>query len=306
MSIHRLRTLIAIAESGSFVAAADIVSLTAAAVGQQVKALEDEFGVSLFDRNKRSPQLTPIGRALIPKARELITAYENLVPSLLDNLKQVQEMSIGAVPTTMTGLVPKSLIALRKDYSNLHIRIVPGLSADLLPLVERGYLDAAIISEPRHVQDHLQFRAFASEPLIFIAPSASTLTQPQELLETFPFIRFNRRAWVGQQIDDWLIEKKLKVNESMELDTLEAISTLVFHGLGVSIVPKRCVPSHRPLPLTRIPLKSAKPRLLGILSRPDNVKFKLIDIFLAEITKLVELAGEVHAQKVNGENKGNN
>ncbi len=295
MSIHRLKTLVAIAEAGSFIEAANVVSLTPAAVGQQIKALEEEFGVSLFDRNKRSPRLTPIGQALIPQARELIRAYDNMVPSLLNNAQQVQHMSIGAVPTTMTGLVPRSLAALREVYHNLHIRIVPGLSADLLPQVERGYLDAAIVSEPRRLPGHLAFRAFAAEPLILLAPAGTGPAEPRELLETFPFIRFNRRAWVGQQIDDWLIQKKVKVKESMELDTLEAISTMVYQGLGVSIVPTRCVPSPRPLPLTRIPLATAKPRLLGILSRPDNVKFKLIDIFLAELTNLVQQAGEVEA-----------
>lgn len=295
MSIRRLKTLVAIAEAGSFVDAADVVSLTPAAVGQQIKALEEEFGVSLFNRNKRSPRLTPIGQALIPKARELIRAYDNMVPTLLNNAQQVQHMSIGAVPTTMTGLVPRSLTALREVYRNLHIRIVPGLSADLLPQVERGYLDAAIVSEPRRLPEHLAFRAFAAEPLILLAPAETGLAEPRELLETLPFIRFNRRAWVGQQIDDWLIQKKVKVKESMELDTLEAISAMVYHGLGVSIVPTRCVPSPRPLPLTRITLATAKPRLLGILSRPDNVQFKLIDIFFIELTNLVRQAGEVEA-----------
>ena len=294
MSIRRLKTLIAVAETGSFSDAANAVYLTPAAVGQQIKALEGELGVELFDRSKRSPQLNRLGHTLVPKARELLHAYDNLASALVGEVTGTQELNIGAVPTTMTGLVPKALKALRDTYSNLHVRIVPGLSADLLPQVERGFLDAAIISEPARSYDHLQFRAFALEPLIVLAPLKVAEADPVTLLQNYPFIRFNRRAWVGQMIDEWLNAQKLRVREIMELDTLESISTMVFHNLGVSIVPKRCVPSPRPLDLKRVPLgDSAKPRVLGALSRRDNPKSHLVDIFLAELVGVVTLAAGV-------------
>jgi len=81
----------------------------------------------------------------------------------------------------------------------------------------------------------------------------------------------------------------------MELDTLESISAMVYHGLGVSIVPMRCVPSPRPLELKRIPLPSASPRRLGLLSRHDNARFKLIDIVFHELSCVVELSGQLPA-----------
>jgi DNA-binding transcriptional LysR family regulator len=298
MSLNRLKTLVAIAESGSFVEAAQRVFLTPAAVGQQIKLLEKELGVQLFDRNMRSPRLNPLGRALVPRAREIIKSYENLVPSLLGEPMELQEISIGAVPTTMSGLVPRALAALRSNYHNLHIRIVPGLSAELLPLVEQGYLDAAIISKPPQSYAHMHFRAFAEEPYVLLAATDAAAVEPELLLESQPFIRFNRRAWVGQQVDEWLRRKKIKVVESMELDTLEMISSMVFHGLGVSIVPRPCVPSPRPLPVLQIPLDaSASPRTLGVISHPDSTKFKLIDILLGELIRIVGLCEEVDSQR---------
>ena len=204
------------------------------------------------------------------------------------------ELIIGAVPTTLTGLVPRGLSALRSDYPQLRIRVVPGLSADLLPQVERGALDAAIVSEPQHHGSHLNWRPFASEPLIVLASKQTASDDPVYLLENYPYIRFSRRAWVGDLIDKWLKKQNLKVQESMELDTLESISTMVFNNLGVSIVPQRCVPSPQPLPLKRIPLgASAKPRILGVISRRDSVKFRVINAILAEFIHLVESAGQV-------------
>ena len=295
MSIRRLRTLIAIAEAGTFAAAANATFVSHAAVSQQMKALESELGVSIFDRSKRSRSLNQRGRALVTKAREIVHAYDNMVDFAHDDAL-MGELTIGAVPTCMTSLVPRVVGVLKRRYPRLHVRVVPGLSAELQIQVERGFLDTAITSEPPFLPNYLSWRAFAEEPLIVVASQEEESDDPEELLESRPFIRFNRRAWVGRQIDEWLQANKLNVLETMELDTLESISSMVFHQLGVSIVPKRCVPSTRPLPLKRIPLgPTARPRILGVVARRDGAKLQLVEALLAELVELVESAGEVKA-----------
>ena len=250
------------------------------------------MGVALFDRKNRTPSLTPVGSALVSRAREIVNAYENMVRSVTGEGALEDELAMGAVPTTMTGLIPRAVKSLRDTYSGLHIRIIPGLSAELYSMVDRGFLDAAVLSEPIHIYDHLRWLPIVDEPLIVLAPEDAPTDDPKELLESYPFIRFNSRAWVGQLIDKWLKSQQLNISEGMELDTLESISAMVFHGLGVSIVPRRCVPSPRPLSLKRIPIDPpASPRRLGVLSRHDNAKFKLIDIVFHELTCVVELSG---------------
>lgn len=296
MSIRRLKTLIAIAEKGTFAAAADAVFVSHAAVSQQMKILEEELRVSLFDRSKRSPELNQLGQALVTRAREIVHSYDNMVQSIVSEDGLMGELTIGAVPTTLAGLVPRAISIMKSRYPSLHVRVVPGLSAELQPQVDRGVIDAAIISEPPYMLKHLTWRPFAEEPLIVLASLQVQSDDPEYLLEAFPYIRFTRSAWVGRRIDEWLQERKLNVHESMELDSLEAISTMVYNNLGVSIVPQRCVPSPNPLSLKRIPIgPSARPRILGLVSRNDSVKFPLIDVVLTELVNLVEMAGQVKA-----------
>ncbi len=294
MTIRRLRTLIAVAEEGTFAGAAQTVFVSQAAVSMQMKSLEQEVGAPLFDRRRRPPALNPLGLALVPRAREILHAYDELLRSATGTPGLSGELTIGAVPTTMTGVVPKAISGLRAAYPMLHIKVVPDLSAELLPQVDRGHLDAAIVSKPQYPISQLQWIPFAAEPLIVLAAMDATHDDPQTLLEESPFIRFNRQAWVGRLIDDWLRKQRIQVREVMELDTLEAISSMVYHGLGVSIVPHRCVPSPSPLPLKRIPLAAPEhARILGIIMRPDCPNRRLVEVFIEELVHQVREAGQV-------------
>lgn len=288
MSIRRLKTLVAVAEEGSFAAAADAVHLSQGAVSMQMKALEEDLQVELFDRSKRPPELNEAGRALVPKARELIELYAGMVDIAAGNAAFFGSLTIGAVPTALAGLIPKTLAALRDSYPDLRVRVVPGLSADLMTQIERGQLDAAIMTGPPRPVPHLTWRVLAEEPLILLAPPGTEGDDPIELLRTQPFIRFSRQAWVGRDIDDWLRRKGLRVRETMELDSLDVISTMVYHNLGVSIVPLRCVDSPIRLPNRRMALGTdIKPRLLGLMSSPDSSKAPLLDAAFRTMVDLV-------------------
>lgn len=292
MSIRRFKTFLAIAELGTFSEAAKAEYLTPSAVSQQMRALEDELRVSLFDRTKRPPELNPTGYAIVPKVRELVRVYESIKPSLSDELAAVQNLTVGTVATSMSGLMPKALKRLQESNDRLHVRLYPALSDDLYAQVDRGFLDAAVITEPMTVYDHLVWRPFTEEPYVVLANAQVDSDNAREILETFPFIRFARKAWVGRTVDQWLVEQGIRVNESMELDTLEAVSAMVRNNLGVSILPNPCVgiPEHESL--KTIDLGADAPaRVLGVLYRRDSSLQTLIDLLWRELYSVVERAG---------------
>lgn len=159
MSIRMLRTLIAVANHGTFSAAVDDVFVTHAAVSQQMRSLEDEWRVSLFDRTNRTPKLTPTGIALLAKAREVVRAYDDIVPSVLGDDGLRGRFVLGAVPTSVTRLVPFATALLKDKFSRLQVRLYPGLSIHLIHQVERGVLDAAVVSKPSVVPRGLLWRS---------------------------------------------------------------------------------------------------------------------------------------------------
>ena len=233
MSIRMLRTLIAVADHGTFSAAADAVFVTHAAVSQQMKTLESEWQLSLFDRTKRTPELTPVGRALVQKAREVVHAYDNMVPSVTSDSWLKGELTLGAVPTALTGLVPFSVAMLKRDYPDLHVRVVPGLANEMLLQIDRGALDAAIVTRPHVVHPRHMWMDIAVEPLELIASRDIPSDDPLVLLRNNPFIRYSREAYVGEIIENWLQERSINVTDSMELANLDAIASMVLANLGV-------------------------------------------------------------------------
>ena len=289
MSIRLLRTLVAVADSRTFSAAAEQVHVTHAAVSQQMQTLESDLKITLFDRSKRTPELTPVAHDIVRKARQLIVDYDSLVSSVVDDDGLNGEVTFGALPTTLTGLTPQSMAVLRVKFPLLRLHIRPGLTGELLSDIERGRLDMAVLSKPHLVPLGIEFRDLVTEPLELIASTMLADQDPVNLLKTEPFIRFNRNAVVGTLIDNWFMSKRIRVSEIMELDSLEAIESMVHANLGVSIVAKRTVQPHNAITLKRIPLGTDAPaRCLGLAYRTSYTKTRVIDEIFSALRGVIE------------------
>ncbi|MGB7241841.1 MAG: LysR family transcriptional regulator [Sulfitobacter sp.] len=291
MTIRLLRTLVAIADNATFSAAADVVHVTHAAVSQQMQTLEADLGVSLFNRATRTPELTPVAHEIVRKARKLIADYDNLLPSVLADGGLSGVVSLGVLRTTLTGLTPRAMAVLKAKYPKIGLRLRPGLTGALLTEIERGNLDAAIITKPHQMPLSIRFRELTQEPMQLIASHEETGADPIELLTARPFIRFDRSAVLGMLIDNWIVSKRLAVSETMELDSPEAIESMVHANLGVSIVPKLAVPAADTIKVKHLSLGDDAPkRSLGLAFHKDNIKTQLIEELFNALSKVIDAA----------------
>jgi len=276
MELRPLRTLVSIADQGSFAAAAESLGLTQSAISLQVKGLEESLGRPLFDRSHRPPRLTEAGRQLVVEARQILSLYDRIFAGVAGGLLS-GELVLGAVPTALGSIMPPALAALRASHPQLSIRVVSGLSNELAEQLRAGSLDASLASEPQHLPEGLRARPIRQDPLVVIAPPDVPGSGDRELLESQPFIQFSRRAWAGEQIDQALRERGIMVRRAMEIDSLEAILEMVRHRLGVSVVPLPY--GRRPESLGLRALPFGNPPLirpLVLLERADSPKSRLI------------------------------
>ncbi|MCO6049340.1 LysR family transcriptional regulator [Mesorhizobium sp. RP14(2022)] len=281
-----MKTLLAVVEAGSFAGGATAVRRTQSAVTVQIRSLEAELGIELFDRSKRPPVLNEAGRRFMSKATEAVQAYDRLFYGN-DEVPVEGNLALGVVPSVITGMMPKALVAMRANYPHLHVQLSMGHSAELVTRVRQGSLDAAIVSDLVEGSAGVEWHPFLREPLICIAPPDAPLRKAEELITTMPFIRYTRHAWVGELIDAFLKRRRLQVSEMMVLDTLEAVTTMVHHGLGVSIIPQRRLIDPNALAVRQLAFSgTATYRTVGLVHLPDNERVTLAETLLEELRKL--------------------
>ena len=283
MSIRQLKTFLAIAELGSFAAAAERLGLTHSAISVQIRNLEDELGAALFDRARKPPALNSAGREMVPQVREIIERFDALSNQLVEDAGVAGEFRLGSVGSVLTGMLPSVLSELRGEFPKLRVTLRAGFTADLVDAVRCGELDAAIVSDFGTSGSDIRCRPFAREPLVFIAPQDAHDEPASALIKRYPFIRYAPESSAGRTIDAAIRAAKLKINEQMRLDWIEAIETMVAKGLGVSVIPQRTVGSSaavRALPFG----PKVRYRTLNLVESTRHGKPQLGDVLLERLS----------------------
>ncbi|CAD6519442.1 LysR substrate-binding domain-containing protein [Paraburkholderia sabiae] len=236
--IRELKTLIAVAQEGTFAAAGSKIGLTQAAVSAQMQRLEAEFGFALFDREGRTARLNATGQQVLVQAQEVVRLYSNLSSTAADPAVNVR-VNIGAIASVQRTWLPDALARFHAQCPGCWTRVIPGVSMEMLNLVDAGEIDiAAIIRPPFSFQSDLRWTTLAQEPFRLIVPRGVKGKDWAALLSEHPFIRYDRASFGGRQVDRFLRRMHFTVREMCELDELEAIVRLVENGVGVAIVPQ--------------------------------------------------------------------
>jgi DNA-binding transcriptional LysR family regulator len=236
--IKELKTLIAVAREGTFAAAGYKIGLTQAAVSAQIQRLEAELGFELFDRKGRSAHLNRMGHQILLQAQELLRLYDSLGSTTV-GLPPSVLVNIGAIASVQRSYLPDALAKFHQHCPQCRSRVVPGLSMELVNLVDAGEIDmAVIIRPPFSLQSDLRWTTLALEPYRLIVPRDVPGDDWTQLLSSQPFIRYDRSSFGGRQVDRFLRQMHFTLREVCELDELEAIIKLVENGVGVALVPQ--------------------------------------------------------------------
>ena len=281
METNYLRTFMVVLESGSMSEAARRLDLTPAAVAQQMRVLERDFGVPLLRRSGRTVSPTEGGHRLADRARALLAELTTM-RTVVGDAEGVLDLTVGATNTMLNGPLPTVLDALVQEHPAARIVVRTGLTAELYDEVLRGRLDVALCLHPAFVLPKtLHWLLLREERLVVLAPQAWAHRDPHELLRDEALIRYDRRLGGGQAAERYLRRAGIVPRERFEISSLAAIAMLVGRGVGVSIAPDAATAWWPTLPVARLPLpQSSEARRFGMVWPRTSPRTRAIEVLV--------------------------
>ncbi|AET92536.1 LysR family transcriptional regulator [Burkholderia sp. SFA1] len=282
MDSRYLQSFVFVVELGSIAEAARRLDLTAAAVAQRVKMLEQELGTTLVRRSGRTVGATEAGERILARARTVLHDIRDLRTDVEDTDQLAGQLRLGGMATMMGSLIPDALAVLLRRHPQVDFYLEPGTSLDLYRKVTTGDLDAAVIAQPLfNLPKSCDWHTFRSEPLILLTPASMEVEDVHGTLLSEPFIRYDRNVVGGQLADTYLRQHGIKPHQRCELDGLAAIATLVDRGLGVSLVPDWAPHEYPGLSVRKWALPHVTPkRLVGLMWGRSSARIRLVQAFL--------------------------
>lgn len=281
MNLRFLRSVVAISQYGSLNAAAAQLGLSHSAVSLQVKALEDELQFQILDRSKRPPILTSEGLALVEHARRMEDVASD-IQALAQRDRLFGRVTIGAAPSTIQHIMAPALARLHSAHPDVEIEMVSALSQDLINMALDGVVHVALVTDPGASSDNLETAHVYSEPYCLLVSAEETGRDPDNLLRTRPYIWFDRKTRLSQDVSAYLIGRAVDVQSMMEVDSFEGVEALVGHNLGVSILPRRAL-APEPKGVLFLPLGGDNHCRRIVIATRKNSPRKLLFKLLQEI-----------------------
>lgn len=184
IKVRHLRCLVALAEHGSLVRAAQALSVTQPAVSKTLAELEETLGQKLCARSRKGVELTPAGRVLLRYASRSLQLLGEGVEKIADvGQLDAPRLSIGALPTAAATLLPQALQGLAERHPQARVRVRTGSNAQLVASLRRGDTDVVLgrLAEPSSMSG-LVFEHLYSEPIVFAVRPAHPLLRRRSLL----------------------------------------------------------------------------------------------------------------------------
>ena len=243
----RFRVFRAVAHHLNFSRAAEELLLTQPAVTQQIKALEEEFGVPLFDRGGGRISLTPGGKALQPFADRMKALSEEAIGAVAGAYgQQAGELALGASQTIAQYLLPNLIASFLQTQPKVHITARSGNSDEMLEALLAGQVHLALIEGPEQRRD-LHIEPFLEDHMVLVVPASHEWAGQEieaESLRSQPLLVREFGSGSRRVVQQALAEAGLQRKDlliRMELDSTEGLLSGVEAGLGVTFISRWAV-----------------------------------------------------------------
>ncbi|MCS5517412.1 LysR family transcriptional regulator [Pseudomonas qingdaonensis] len=275
ISLDRLRTLVAIADLGSFAEAARVLNLAPPTVSLHVAELEARVGGTLLSRTRGNVQPTAIGETLVERARRLLADAQQ---ALDDVQRQVLGLAgrvrLGASTGAIAQLMPQALETLGHAHPGIDVQVAVLTSRETLNKLAEGSLDIGLVALPLSPVKGLSIEPWRRDPVMAYLPARwdCPAQVTPEWLATQPLILNDSSTGLSRLTSEWFNAAGQQPAPRIQLNYNDAIKSLVAAGYGATLLPNE---GSTPLADARIVMRPLQPllwRQLGIAHRSGEVE----------------------------------
>jgi len=275
ISLDRLRTLVAIADLGSFAEAARALHLAPPTVSLHIADLEARVGAPLLSRKRGEVRPSAIGETLVERARRLLADADQ---ALDDVQRQVQGLAgrvrLGASTGAIAHLLPQALATLAEQHPDIDVQIAVLTSQETLARLAAGMLDVGLVALPQSRVAGLTIRPWRRDPVMAFLPASwpcpARITPAW--LAARPLILNDASTRLSRLTAEWFASGGHQPVPRIQLNYNDAIKSLVAAGYGAALLPHEAT---TPMPDARVvmrPLRPALWRQLGLAHRAGEVE----------------------------------
>ncbi|MBV7482970.1 LysR family transcriptional regulator [Bordetella sp. BOR01] len=275
ISLDRLRTLVAIADHGSFAAAAQLLHLAPPTISLHIADLEKRIGAPLLSRARGNVRPSAVGEMLVERARRLLAEVES---TLDDASRQVQGLAgrvrLGASTGAIAHLLPQAISRLRERHPGIDVQIAVLTSQETLARLAQGKLDVGLVALPQAPVAGLAIQPWRRDPVMAFLPAdwrAPARVTPAWLAAQ-PLILNDASTRLSRLTSEWFALAGYRPVPRIELNYNDAIKSLVAAGYGAALLPHEAGAPHAD---ARIAMRALRPvvwRELGIARRSSQAE----------------------------------
>ncbi len=240
-SIRQLKYLVAVAEHRHFSKAAETCFVTQSTLSTAIRELEQQLGVVIFERNRKSVLITPVGERLLAQARTILGEVEDFVClARAERGSLTGEIRLGVIPTIGPFLLPRMLCDLRQAYNKLRLYLKEEISARLASMLTQGKLDVLMLAFPYPLRDVETTILFEDEFLLCM-PSGHPLEREPSVRQSQLRGESLLLLEEGHCLRDHALEacdlQSAETNLVYQGTSLHTLVQMVANGLGLTLLP---------------------------------------------------------------------
>lgn len=269
--LHQLQAFIAVAERGSFRAAAEHIHLSPPALSRRIETLESIIGTKLFNRTTRKVELTSLGRIFLDRARSAVDDLESAMLGIADiAATRSGRVTVACVPSAALYFLPQVISSFSLKYPAMRIRVIDESMNQTLQSVLSGESDFGI-GFMSTLMPEIHFEDIHNDPFVVAMrrehPLATRKSVSWSAIAGERLISVARSSGNRQLLDDVLTKAGIQANFAFEVSHIGTLLGMVEAGLGLAAVPRMALPANHGA-VIGLPLKNPTiSRSLGLLTR---------------------------------------